>query len=90
MLLCLWHFGGTDMKSEKTKDLSIYIFSHLSTFRFFIMYIEIFLPFYLYYVIICKFIFSDRERSQKAIRTRPVTAIKDCDRFPEPWCFAQK
>ena len=26
MLLCLWHFGGTDMKSEKTKDMSIYIY----------------------------------------------------------------
>ena len=25
-LLCLWHFGGTDMKSEKTKDMSIYIY----------------------------------------------------------------
>ena len=26
MLLCSWHFGGTDMKSEKTKDMSIYIY----------------------------------------------------------------
>lgn len=26
MLLCLWHFGGTGMKSEKTKDMSIYIY----------------------------------------------------------------
>ena len=26
MLLCLWHFGGTDMKSEKAKDMSIYIY----------------------------------------------------------------
>ena len=26
MLLCLWHFGGTDMKREKTKDMSIYIY----------------------------------------------------------------
>ena len=26
MLLCMWHFGGTDMKSEKTKDMSIYIY----------------------------------------------------------------
>lgn len=26
MLLCLWRFGGTDMKSEKTKDMSIYIY----------------------------------------------------------------
>ena len=34
--------------------------------------------------------FKTALRSQKARRTRPVTAIKDCDRFPEPWCFARK
>ena len=26
MLLCSWYSGGTDMKSEKTKDMSIYIY----------------------------------------------------------------
>lgn len=26
MLLCSWYLGGTDMKSEKTKDMSIYIY----------------------------------------------------------------
>ena len=40
-------------------------------------------------IFVCLF-FQDRVRSQKARRTRPVTAIINCDRFPEPWCCAQK